>query len=91
LHDVVTEVIVGGVAVTVTAALPDIVMSSVLVAVTVTGFVAGTALGAVYRPAPEMVPTVEFPPATPLTLHATAVLKLPVPVTVAAHCEVVPI
>jgi hypothetical protein len=35
-----------------------------------------------------MVPSVEFPPATPPTLQVTAVLKLPVPATVAVHCEV---
>jgi hypothetical protein len=75
MHDAVTEAIVGGVAaVTVTAAFPDIVMSSLLVAVTVTGFVAGTALGAVYKPVAETVPTVELPPGTPLTLHVTVEL-----------------
>ena len=56
-----------------------------------TGLVPGTALGAVYRPDEEMVPTVELPPWTPPTLQVTAELKLPVPVTVAEHCEVAPV
>jgi hypothetical protein len=38
-----------------------------------------------------MVPTVELPPTTPPTLQVTAELKAPVPVTVAAHCEVNPV
>ena len=40
--------------------------------------------GAVYRPPVEIVPIVEFPPATPSTDHFTAVLL--VPVTVAVNC-----
>jgi hypothetical protein len=35
-----------------------------------------------------MNPTVAFPPATPFTLHSTAVSE--VPVTIAAYCEEVP-
>jgi hypothetical protein len=35
-----------------------------------------------------MVPRVELPPATPPTAQVTAVLKLPVPATVAVHWEV---
>jgi len=35
-----------------------------------------------------MVPSVELPPATPPTLQVTAEEKLPVPVTLAEHCEV---
>jgi len=48
-QDAATDVIVGGTAgaVTVTLAEPDLVVSCVLVAVTLTGLVAGTALGAV--------------------------------------------
>ena len=42
-----TEVMVGVAAVTVTLADPDLVVSSVLVAVMETGLAAGTALGAV--------------------------------------------
>jgi hypothetical protein len=38
-----------------------------------------------------MVPRVELPPATPPTLQVTAELKLPVPATVAVHCEVAPV
>jgi hypothetical protein len=48
LHVTVTDVIVGPAKlVTVTLADPDWVVSSVLVAVTLTGFVAGTVAGAV--------------------------------------------
>ena len=36
-----------------------------------------------------MVPSVELPPAIPPTLQVTVETKFPVPVTVAAHCEVV--
>jgi hypothetical protein len=46
-HDAATEVMVGEAAVSVMEAEPDLVVSSVLVAFTVTGLVAGTALGAV--------------------------------------------
>jgi hypothetical protein len=35
-----------------------------------------------------MDPTLAFPPATPFTVHASAVLE--VPVTIAAYCEEVP-
>jgi hypothetical protein len=49
-------------AVMVTEAEPDLVVSCVLMAVIVTGFVAGTVAGAVYRPAEVMVPAVELPP-----------------------------
>jgi hypothetical protein len=48
----------------------------------------GTAEGAVYSPLEAMVPTAELPPAKPFTDQATAVLKLPVPRTLAEHCEV---
>jgi hypothetical protein len=49
VQEAATEVIVGGLvaADSVMDAEPDFVVSSVLVAVTVTGLVAGTALGAV--------------------------------------------
>ena len=49
-----------------------------------TGFVAGTAAGAVYNPVVEIVPTVAFPPITPFTCQVTAVLL--VFVTVAVNC-----
>jgi hypothetical protein len=42
----------------------------------------------VYNPDDEIVPTVEFPPETPLTLQATAVFD--VPVTVAVSCCALP-
>jgi hypothetical protein len=69
----------------VTLAEADLVVSARLVAVTVTGFGEGTEVGAVYTPEVEMVPTAEFPPTMPLTLHVTAVLV--VPVTVAVNCN----
>ncbi len=90
-HATVTEVMVGVGAVTVTLAEPDLVVSWVLVAVMETGLVAGTAVGAVYSPADEMVPSVELPPATPPTAQVTEELKLPVPATVEVHCEVAPV
>ncbi len=37
-----------------------------------------------------IVPTAELPPAMPPTDHATVEVKLPVPVTLAEHCEVLP-
>jgi hypothetical protein len=71
----------------VTVALPLFVLSATLVAVTVTVGGEGGSAGAVYvapfAPLATMVPTVEFPPAIPLTLHVTAVEGLPVPVTFA--------
>lgn len=71
----------------VTLALADFEGSATLVAVTETlGGVGGNA-GAVYvaesEPVAVMVPRVEFPPATLLTLQLTATLEAPVPVTVA--------
>ena len=50
------------VAVMVTPADADCVVSATLVADTVTGFVLGTELGAVKSPLLEIVPTVEPPP-----------------------------
>ena len=74
-----TEVIEGGVdwLVTVTVAVADLVASSVLVAVTVTD---PADPGAVKRPLVLTVP--------PFVDHFTAELKLPVPCTVAVHCDV---
>jgi hypothetical protein len=46
----------------VTLADADCVVSATLVAVTVTGFVLGTELGAVKSPLLEIVPAVEPPP-----------------------------
>ena len=62
---------------TMTDAAPDLVVSCVLVAVTVTD---PAAAGAVKSPAVLIVP-VE-------TDHVTAELKLPVPWTFAVHCDV---
>jgi hypothetical protein len=65
--------------VTVTVANPDLVASCTEVAVTVAE---PAVAGAVNSPAESTVP--------PFADHVTAELKLPVPVTVAAHCEVSP-
>jgi hypothetical protein len=54
--------------------------------VTVAGF--GKSLGAVKSPALDMVPTIELPPGTPLTLQVTTIFD--VPVTVAVSCCVLP-
>lgn len=64
---------------TVTVAFPDLLESSLLVAVTVT---IAAELGALNNPLPLIVP--------PLAVHITVELKLPVPCTVALHCEVAP-
>ena len=53
---------------------PDFEASAWLVAVTVTVDGVGTAGGAVYSPAAEIVPTIALPPATLLTLQVTAEL-----------------
>jgi len=76
-----TEEIVGEVVcvATVIVAIPALLPSCVLVAVTVTDPVV---LGAVNNPPLLIVP--------PLAVHVTAELKLPVPCTVALHCEVAP-
>ena len=55
--------------------------------VTVAGL--GTAAGPVYKPEPEIVPTVALPPVTPFTCHVTAVLL--VFCTVAENCCVPPV
>ena len=73
--EMVTEVTAGG-AVTVTAAEPDLVLSALLVAVTVS--VPGFA-GAVYRPAEVMAPKAAF--------QVTAVFEV-VPLTVAVNGSV---
>ena len=74
-----TDEIVGGLdcVATVIVAVPDLLVSSVLVAVTVTEPVEP---GAVNSPLALIVP----PPAD----HVTVELKLPVPCTVALHCDV---
>ena len=59
--------------VTVTVALPLLVVSATLVAVTVCVPVAE---GAVYSPVELTEPTVEFPPVTPSTDHVTEVFEL---------------
>lgn len=71
----------------VTVAVADFDGSATLVAVTETLGGTGGNAGAVYiaesRPVAAIMPTVEFPPATPLTLQLTARLDAPAPVTVA--------
>jgi hypothetical protein len=54
-----------------TVALPDLVESNALTALTVTELGDGNELGAVYKPPELITPTVEFPPCTPLTRHVT--------------------
>jgi hypothetical protein len=63
---------------TVAEALAD--KSASLTAVTVTLGGDGSALGAVYSPKDEMVPSPAVPPATPFTFHATLVSDAPVTV-----------
>jgi hypothetical protein len=71
----------------VTLALADFDGSATLVAVTVkpggVGAIAGAEYLAESAPVAVMVPRVEFPPATLLTLQLTATLEAPAPVTVA--------
>ena len=62
----------------VTCALADLVASATLVAVTVTVAGEGAVAGGVYLPLASTVPRAGLPPATPLTLQATAVLLTPV-------------
>jgi hypothetical protein len=80
-QDTVTAVIVGPGGVTVMTMVPVFDVSWVEVAVTVTVVGVVTA-GGVNRPAVLIVPAVVF--------QVTLLLKLPVPVTVATHWEVVP-
>jgi hypothetical protein len=75
-------------AVIVTGAEADFVVSAWDTAVTVTVAGLGTAAGPVYKPEPEIVPTVALPPITPFTCHVTAVLL--VFCTVAENCCVRP-
>ena len=70
--------------VSVTMADPVALLSVVLEAVTVMVGGEGIALGAVYKPLGETVPTLAFPPATPFANHVT--LLFDVPVTVAWNC-----
>jgi hypothetical protein len=55
-----------------------LVESAADTAVTVTVAGVGTVIGAVYTPPVEIMPTLAFPPATPLTLQLTAVFVDPV-------------
>ncbi len=57
----------------VTVAVSNFVLSATEIAFTVTGFVPGTAAGAVYSPVALIVPLVAFPPTTPFTCQVTAV------------------
>jgi hypothetical protein len=73
----------------VTLAVPNFEVSATLVAVTVTVAGDGGDAGAVYRaevgPFETIVPTLEFPPAMPPTLHVTPGAGLPVAETVAVN------
>jgi hypothetical protein len=71
-----------------TVAASDFVGSATLVAATCTLAGDGKSAGAVYRPAAEIVPVAALPPATPFTLHVTAVFV--VFVTVALNASVFP-
>jgi hypothetical protein len=77
LHATCTEVMVEGDDCTVRAAVPDLVGSWVLVAVTVA---VPAEDGAVKTPLALMTPL--------LADHVTAELYVPVPFTIAVHCEV---
>ena len=68
--------------VTVTEAEADLVESAADTAVMVTIMEAELLMGAVYRPEVEIIPTVELPPAAPLTLQFTAIFEEPVTVAV---------
>ena len=70
----------------VTVALADLVVSAWLVAVMLTLAGEGKSAGAVYLPVEEIIPSIAFPPGTPLTAHDTSMFV--VFVTVAAKvCE----
>jgi len=71
-------------ALTVTCADPLRLVSASDTAVTVTVKVDEIVDGAVYIPAAEIVPTVEFPPLTPLTCQVTAVFDVLVTVALNA-------
>lgn len=75
-------------AVTVTAALADLVEAKALWAVTVTAL-GGTAEGAVYTPVEEIVPADVLPPDVLFTSQFTEVFVAPV--TVAVNCWVAPV
>ena len=72
----------------VTVAVALALGSAALTAVIVTVLVDGRIVGAVYSPLAEIVPIVEFPPATPFPVHVTLPFELPV--TVAWNCCVCP-
>jgi hypothetical protein len=74
--------------VTVTLALPDLLVSARLVAVTFTVAGSGRSAGAVYTPSAEILPVAALPPAMPFTLHVTPLSE--VPVTVALKATVLP-
>ncbi len=71
-----------------TVAEPLVCGADCVAAVIVTVEFAGITCGAVYSPDAEMVPTIEFPPATLFTLQFT--LSDVIPVTVAVNCTVRP-
>jgi len=60
----------------VTVAMADLVVSATDVALMVTAAGVGTVVGAVYTPAEEIIPTIELPPFTPLTLQVTTIFAV---------------
>jgi hypothetical protein len=72
----------------VTFACANRLVSAMLVAATAAVVKAATDAGAVNNPPVEIVPTLEFPPVTPFTVHVTPVFVLPD--TVAVNCCVFP-
>jgi hypothetical protein len=70
----------------VTCVVPERAVSATDTAVIVTFAGVGTEAGAAYIPVLEMVPTVEFPPATPFTCHVTAVFDV-LPTVAVNVCE----
>jgi hypothetical protein len=61
----------------VTVACADLVVSARLVALTVTCIAATILAGALYNPLVDIVPTAEFPPATPFTFQVTPTFAAP--------------
>lgn len=78
-----------GVATTVTVPEPDCEGSATEVAVTVTTGDEGTEAGAVYKPAPEIVPQAEPLHPVPDSFQVTA--EFVVPLTVAENCCCAPV
>ena len=87
--EVIVCVLAARVPVTVSVAEADLVVSATLVAAIVTLLGLGTTAGAVYNPLFEIVAVRRVSPATPSTVHLTAVFDEPV--IVALNCCVFPV